>query len=98
MPDSTPTSRRVGDDVVEGRQRLVFVDKGEHHALSTLAVFADGVVLWQYESTDFDGLRAAFDNGTLTLVPPEGARLIIAGTAKGTVPALESWLTPELVI
>ncbi|MGW3966047.1 NADAR family protein [Amycolatopsis sp. NPDC005003] len=98
MPDSTPTSRVVGGDVVEGRQRLVFVHKGDYYALATLGVFADGAVLWHYESTDFDGLRAAFDDGTLTLTPPEGAPLIITGTAKGTVPALESWLTPESVI
>ncbi|WIX87822.1 NADAR family protein [Amycolatopsis sp. DG1A-15b] len=98
MPDSTSTSRVAGGDVVEGRQRLVFVDKGDYYELSPLGVFADGVVCWRYESTDFDGLRAAFDDGTLTLTPPEGASLIITGTAKGTVPALESWLTPELVI
>ncbi|WP_410569065.1 NADAR family protein [Amycolatopsis sp. cmx-4-61] len=98
MPDSTPTSRVTGGDVVEGRQRLVFVHKGDHYALATLGVFADGVVRWQYETTDFDGLRAAFDDGTLTLTPPEGAPLFITGTARGTVPALESWLTPELVI
>ncbi len=98
MPDSTPTSRVVGGDVVEGRQRLVFVRNRNYHALGPLGVFADGAVLWNYETTDFDGLRAAFDDGTLTLTPPEGAPLIIAGTAKGTVPALESWLTPELVI
>ncbi|MEU8818423.1 hypothetical protein [Actinoplanes sp. NPDC048796] len=88
----------VGDDVIEGRQRLVFVNRGDHYALSTLGVFADGVVLWRFGSTDLDGLRAAFDDGTLTLTPPEGASLIIAGTARGTVPALESWLTPEMVI
>ncbi|MFF0471562.1 DUF1768 domain-containing protein [Micromonospora zamorensis] len=98
MPDSTSTSRMVGDDVVKGRQRLVFVNNGDHYALTTLGVFADGVVLWRFGSTDLDGLRAAFDDGTLTLTPPEGAPLIIAGTARGTVPALESWLTPELVI
>ncbi|WP_433125104.1 NADAR family protein [Micromonospora sp. CA-240977] len=98
MPDSTATSRLVGDDVIAGRQRLVVVNRGDHYALSTLGVFADGVVLWQFGSTDLDGLRAAFDDGTLTLTPPEGASLVIAGTARGTVPALESWLTPELVI
>ncbi len=98
MPDSTSTSRVAGGDVVEGRQRLVFVNKGGYYELSPLSVFADGVVLWGYGSTDFDGLRAAFDDGTLTLTPPEGASLIIAGTARGTVPALESWLTPDLVI
>jgi len=98
MPDSTSTSRVVGGDVVQGRQRLVFVRKGDHYVLDTLGVFADGAVLWRYESTDFDGLRAAFDDGTLTLTPPEGAPLIVTGTARGTVPALESWLTPELVI
>jgi predicted NAD-dependent protein-ADP-ribosyltransferase YbiA (DUF1768 family) len=98
MPDSTSTSRAVGDDVIEGRQRLVFINKGDHYTLSTLGVFADGVVLWRFGSTDLDGLRAAFDDGTLTLTPPEGASLVITGTARGTVPALESWLTPELVI
>ncbi|MEU8181139.1 NADAR family protein [Micromonospora sp. NPDC049044] len=98
MPDSTATSRLVGDDVIKGRQRLVFVNRGDHYALSTLGVFADGVVLWRFGSTDLDGLRAAFDDGTLTLTPPEGATLIITGTARGTVPALESWLTPEMVI
>ncbi|MFF0315552.1 NADAR family protein [Micromonospora sp. NPDC005252] len=98
MPDSTSTSRVVGGDVIEGRQRLIFVNKGDHYALSTLGVFADGVVLWRYGSTDLDGLRAVFDDGTLTLTPPEGSSLIISGTARGSVPALESWLTPELVI
>ncbi|EOD67312.1 NADAR family protein [Amycolatopsis vancoresmycina] len=98
MPDSTSTSRVVGGDVVEGRQRLVFVNHGDYYTLGPLAVFADGVVLWRYGSTDLDGLRAAFDDGTLSLTPPEGAPLIISGTANGTVPALESWLTPELVI
>ncbi|MFB9686240.1 NADAR family protein [Amycolatopsis plumensis] len=98
MPDSTPTSRVVGGDVVGGRQRLVFVRHSSYYVLDTLAVFADGAVLWNYEATDFDGLRAAFDDGTLTLTPPEGVPLVITGAAKGTVPALESWLTPELLI
>ncbi|MET8854512.1 NADAR family protein [Amycolatopsis sp. NPDC004625] len=98
MPDTTSTSRVAGGDVVEGRQRLVFVRDGDRYALGPLAVFADGVVRWRYESTDFDGLRAAFGDGTLTLAPPEGAPLVITGAARGTVPALESWLTPELVI
>lgn len=98
MPDSTPTSRLVAGDVVKGRQRLVFVRNSNYYTLDSLGVFADGAVLWKYETTDFDGLRAAFDDGTLTLTPPEGASLIITGTAKGTVPVLESWLTPELLI
>ncbi|MET8998972.1 NADAR family protein [Amycolatopsis sp. NPDC004169] len=98
MPDSTPTSRTVGDDVVEGRQRLVFIRNSNYYALGTLGVFADGAVLWNHETTDFNGLRAAFDDGTLTLTPPEGAPLVIDGTATGTVPALKSRLTPELVI
>ncbi|WP_052720805.1 NADAR family protein [Actinoplanes rectilineatus] len=98
MPDSTATSRMAGDDVIQGRQRLIFVNRGDRYALSTLGVFADGAVLWRFGSTDVDGLRAAFADGTLTLTPPEGAPLIIEGTASGTVPALESWLTPELLI
>ncbi|MET8152141.1 NADAR family protein [Actinoplanes sp. NPDC049668] len=97
MPDTTPTWRIVEDDVVRGRQRLIFVREREHYVLTTLCVYADGVVAWRWKWTDFDGLRAAFDDGTLTLAPPENAKIIVAGTAAG--PAwLESWLTVELVI
>ncbi|WP_405107853.1 hypothetical protein OG559_25105 [Micromonospora sp. NBC_01405] len=97
MPDTTPTWRTVEDDVVRGRQRLIFVRERDHYVLTTLCVYTDGVVVWQWKATDFDGLRAAFDDGTLTLAPPEGSKIIVAGTAAGAA-GLESWLTPELVI
>lgn len=97
MPDTTPTWRTVEDDVVRGRQRLIFVRERDQYVLTALCVYADGVVAWRWESTDFDGLRAAFDDGTLTLAPPEGAKIIISGTASG-IARLESWLTPDLVI
>ncbi|MBB2943593.1 putative NAD-dependent protein-ADP-ribosyltransferase YbiA (DUF1768 family) [Actinoplanes lutulentus] len=97
MPDTTPTSRNVEDDVVRGRQRLIFVRDQDRYVLTTLGVYADGVVAWRWTTTDFDGLGAAFGDGTLTLAPPEGARIIIEGTATGPA-RLESWLTPELVI
>jgi predicted NAD-dependent protein-ADP-ribosyltransferase YbiA (DUF1768 family) len=97
MPDTTPTWRAVEDDVVRGRQRLIFVQERDHYILTTLAVYADGVVVWQWRHTDFDGLRAAFDDGTLTLAPPEDAEIIIDGTAAGPA-RLEAWLTPEMVI
>ncbi|GAB2603973.1 hypothetical protein Aab01nite_47560 [Paractinoplanes abujensis] len=97
MPDTTPTWRTVETEVVRGRQRLVFVREREHYALTPLRVYADGVVAWQWTSTDFAGLRAAFDDGTVTLAPPGGARIVVDGTASG--PAhLDSWLTPELVL
>ncbi|SEF36047.1 Predicted NAD-dependent protein-ADP-ribosyltransferase YbiA, DUF1768 family [Amycolatopsis pretoriensis] len=97
MPDTTPTWRPVEDDVVQGRQRLIFVREHDGYALTALAVYADGVVAWQWDKTDFDGLRTAFADGTLTLTPPEDARVIVNGTAAGTA-RLESWLTPELLI
>ena len=97
MPDTTPTWRPVEDDVVQGRQRLIFVNEHDSCSLTTLAVYADGVVEWPWETTDFDGLRTAFADGTLTLTPPEDARVIVNGTAAGTA-RLESWLTPELLI
>lgn len=97
MPDTTPIWRIVEDDVVRGRQRLIFVREHDHYILTTLCVYADGLVGWRWKSTDFDGLRAAFDDGTLTLAPPEGAEIIVAGTATG--PAwFESWLTADLVM
>ncbi|GLW28375.1 NADAR family protein [Actinoplanes regularis] len=97
MPDTTPTWRTVDDDVVRGQQRLIFVRERDHHVLTTLRVYADGVVIWRWTSSDFDGLRAAFDDGTLTLTPPEDARIVVSGTAAGPA-SLESWLTPEQVI
>ncbi|VVJ24577.1 Uncharacterised protein [Amycolatopsis camponoti] len=97
MPDTTPTWRPVEGDVVQGRQRLIFVREHDRCVLTTLAVYADGVVAWPWETTDFDGLRTAFADGTLTLTPPEDVRVIVNGTAAGTA-RLESWLTPELLI
>ena len=82
---------------MRGRQRLIFVRERDHYVLTTLSVYADGVVAWRWGATDFDGLRAAFGDGTLTLAPGEGARITVAGTAAGAA-RLESWLTPELVI
>jgi predicted NAD-dependent protein-ADP-ribosyltransferase YbiA (DUF1768 family) len=97
MPDTTATWRTVENQVVRGRQRLIFVRDRDHYRLTTLAVYADGVVAWRWNPTDFDGLRAAFDDGTLTVAPPADAEVIVAGTAAGPA-RLESWLTPELVI
>ncbi|MFI5833660.1 NADAR family protein [Micromonospora sp. NPDC051300] len=97
MSDTTATWRTVEDEVVRGRQRLVFVREQEHYLLTPLCVYADGVVTWRWESTDVDGLRAAFDDGTLTLAPPEGATVTVIGTAGGSA-RLTSWLTPDLVI
>ncbi len=99
MPDSTPTSRRVGDHTVPGIQRLVFVHDEGRYILTPLAVFADGTVIWWFNGgTDLDGLRAAFADGTLTLAPPDDSPVLVAGTATGWVTAFESWLTPEQVI
>jgi predicted NAD-dependent protein-ADP-ribosyltransferase YbiA (DUF1768 family) len=97
MPDTTPTWRPVEDGVVQGRQRLIFVRESDGYILTKLAVYADGVVAWRWETTGFDGLRTAFADGTLTLTPPEDARVTVSGTAIGTV-RLESWSTPELLI
>ncbi|MEU1395078.1 NADAR family protein [Micromonospora zamorensis] len=97
MPDTTATWRTVENDVVRGRQRLIFVRERDHYVLTTLCVYADGVVVWRWNPTDFDGLRAAFEDGTLTLAPPEDAKIIVTGTAAGPA-QLASWLTPELVI
>ncbi|MEV6350311.1 NADAR family protein [Actinoplanes sp. NPDC051851] len=100
MTDTTATWREVDQDVVNGRQRLVFVRSGDHFRLEALAVFADGLVRWGRfgKGTDLDGLRAGFGDGTLTLAPPAGAEFVIDGVAGGVLPALTSWLTPELVI
>jgi predicted NAD-dependent protein-ADP-ribosyltransferase YbiA (DUF1768 family) len=97
MTDTTPTWRSVEDEVVRGRQRLIFVRERDYYALTTLSVYADGVVAWPGKSTDFDGLRAAFDDGTLTLAPPEGAKIVFYRTALGLA-WLESKLTSDLVI
>lgn len=83
MPDTTATWRTVEDDVVRGRQRLIFVRDRDHYVLTTLSVYADGVVDWHWRSTDFDGLRAAFDDGTPTLAPPDGAKIVVTGAASG---------------
>ncbi|MEU7976355.1 NADAR family protein [Micromonospora sp. NPDC049089] len=97
MSDTTATWRAVESDVVRGRQRLIFERERDHYVLTTLSVYADGVVVWRWNSTDFDGLRTAFADGTLTLAPPEDAKIIVTGAAAGPA-RLESWLTPELVI
>ena len=97
MPDTTATWRLVEGDLVRGRQRLIFVRERDRYLLTTLAVYADGVVTWRWEPTDFDGLRAAFDDGTLTLAPPADAKITVIGCATGTA-ALESGLTPGQVI
>ncbi|MBM2623074.1 NADAR family protein [Actinoplanes sp. LDG1-06] len=97
MPDFTPTWRTVEGDVVRGRQRLIFVRKRDHYDLAPLSVFADGVVTWQWDRSDVDGLRAALDDGTLTLSPPSDASIIVVGTARGSA-SLETWLTPDLLL
>jgi predicted NAD-dependent protein-ADP-ribosyltransferase YbiA (DUF1768 family) len=97
MPHTTATWRLVEGDLVRGRQRLIFVRARDRYLLTALAVYADGVVTWRWEPTDFDGLRAAFDDGTLTLAPPAGAKITVIGCAIGTAD-LESGLTPGQVI
>jgi len=97
MSNSTATWRTVEEQVVRGRQRLIFVRERDRWVLTTLSVYADGVVAWSWQQTDFAGLRAAFDDGTLTLAPPADAQITVAGAATGPA-RLESRLTPELVI
>ncbi|MBU2669359.1 NADAR family protein [Actinoplanes bogorensis] len=97
MPDTTPTWRAVEDEVVRGRQRLIFVRDDDRYLLTTLGVFADGVVVWRWQTTDFDGLRAALDDGTLTLAPPAGSPVTVSDTATGSA-WLESFRTPEQVL
>jgi predicted NAD-dependent protein-ADP-ribosyltransferase YbiA (DUF1768 family) len=105
MSDATPTWRRVDGDVIPGRQRLIFVRsrdvvaRQDRYALGHLAYFADGAISWHFgPSTDLDGLREAFEDGTLTLTPPEGTVAILAGTAAVTLASVRSWLTPDSVI
>jgi predicted NAD-dependent protein-ADP-ribosyltransferase YbiA (DUF1768 family) len=88
MPDSTPAWRDVDGDVVPGRQRLIFIrdDRG-HYTLGPVTVFADGVVSWNYgRAAGIDGLRAALDEGTLTVTPPAGTRVSVPGAGPVEIP------------
>jgi predicted NAD-dependent protein-ADP-ribosyltransferase YbiA (DUF1768 family) len=107
MSASVPAWRLVDDDMVRGRQRPVFVRERNSfrpepgYTLQPLAYFADGVIHWPFgPQLDLDGLRRAFDDGTLTLDPPEGSTVSVhaTATAAATLTAVESALTPDLVI
>ncbi|MDI6105513.1 NADAR family protein [Actinoplanes sp. NEAU-A12] len=98
MPDSTPTWRKADDDIVHGRQRLIFVRDGSWQ-LTALAYFADGQVTWQYgPPSDLAGLRQALADGTLALAPPDGTVVHVPGAGRFTMTADGAPWTAPMVL
>ena len=77
MTAARRTWRTVDGVRVEGTWRPVFATSGDHHFLTELFVYADGVITCQSKDLGLTGLAAALESGSIAIAPPPGAEVTI---------------------